>query len=332
MKAIFKIKNIIHHSEITINSALHLFDSLVRPIMTYGCEVWGAYVTNPQALETDADHSELYDKQCYDKLDLRFCKILLGVHRKATNTAVRGELGRYPMTVHILKLVLKFWMRVAQGNDNSILRACYLENVKMVNDGKQCWLSKIKDITLNKLHFQEVWNNQGGTQVNALLRKLCARMKNIYRFHWTVNVHRADPHNKLRTYMKFKRQFKVENYLNCFRQANARKMFTRLRISAHDLKIESGRYQQPKILVEERLCGSCNAIDDEFHFVMKCTNHVLFSRVRTKFLNDVSLLKHDFVCQTDQEKFIQIMSAEDENMCKLTEKYIVKMIGFRGHL
>ncbi len=100
MKAIFKIKNIIHHANITTKSALHLFYSLVRPIMTYNCEIWGAYILNPKMFDMDGDHKS------YEKIDLRFCKMLLGVHRKATNTAVRGELSRFRISLHILNKFL----------------------------------------------------------------------------------------------------------------------------------------------------------------------------------------------------------------------------------
>ncbi len=91
MKAIFKIKNIIHHANITTKSALHLFDSIMRLMMTYtsySCEVWGAYILNPKMFDMDGDHSDVYDNKYYEKIDLRFCKMLLGVHRKATE----GEL------------------------------------------------------------------------------------------------------------------------------------------------------------------------------------------------------------------------------------------------
>ncbi len=81
-----------HHANIITKSALHLFDSLVRPIMTYSCEVWGAYILNPKMFDMDGDHSDVHDNKCYEKIDLRFCRILLGMHRKATNTDVNEEL------------------------------------------------------------------------------------------------------------------------------------------------------------------------------------------------------------------------------------------------
>ncbi len=54
--------------------------------MTYSYEVWEAYIMNPKMVYKDGDHSNVYDKKCYDKCDLRFCKILLSTHRQATNS------------------------------------------------------------------------------------------------------------------------------------------------------------------------------------------------------------------------------------------------------
>ena len=47
-----------------------------------------------------------------EKVNLSFCKSLLGVHRKAQNTAVRGELGRTVLGVDIAANVLKYKKRL----------------------------------------------------------------------------------------------------------------------------------------------------------------------------------------------------------------------------
>ena len=66
------------------------------------------------------------------------------------------------------------------------------------------------------------------------------------------------------------------NYLLNFNNFEKRKYFTKLRICSHDLQIETGRYNKPqKTPVEKRICPYCNMqnIEDEFHFVMECTNY-----------------------------------------------------------
>ena len=59
----------------------------------------------------------------------------------------------------------------------------------------------------------------------------------------------------------------------CHRQA-----FTKLRVSAHSLAIETGRWNRGgrgRLPIEERLCG-CGAVQDELHVVEACplTEHL----------------------------------------------------------
>ena len=60
------------------DTLIELFDVLIEPILTYGCEVWG----------TRRFH-------CLEKIVLKFCKELLGVPLLATSTAVLGKLGQF---------------------------------------------------------------------------------------------------------------------------------------------------------------------------------------------------------------------------------------------
>ena len=48
------------------------------------------------------------------------------------------------------------------------------------------------------------------------------------------------------------------------------KTITKLRISAHNLMIETGRYKRPnKVPLENRVCDLCGTIENEIHFVMQ---------------------------------------------------------------
>jgi hypothetical protein len=71
-----------------------IFDSIISPILLYNSEVWGAYLKN--------DFNK-WDKLPTEKIHLRFCKIYLGVGKKATNIASRGELGKFPLLINIYK-------------------------------------------------------------------------------------------------------------------------------------------------------------------------------------------------------------------------------------
>jgi len=63
MKAIFALNKYLHRfTNIYVRHKLKLFDKLVLPILTYGCEVWGFHTANS-----------------IERVHLQFCKRLLGV-------------------------------------------------------------------------------------------------------------------------------------------------------------------------------------------------------------------------------------------------------------
>ena len=80
---------------------------------------------------------------------------------------------------------------------------------------------------------------------------------------------------KFRTYAQFKHLIKFEPYLNMVKNIRHRIMLTKFRVSAHDLEIEKGRYNNKPIKAEERYCKFCKSnnnliVEDEFHFLMIC--------------------------------------------------------------
>ena len=336
MKAIFKLKNIVNNSNINIKSAVHLFDTLVKPITTYGCEVWGPFITNDKLLQSETENYEAFHTHKFEKINLRFCKSILGVHRKATNAAILGDLGRYPLIIYILKQSFKYWSRVAEGNSNKVLKACYLENVNLINKGKKCWLGQLKNIILDKLNLPEIWYNLGCKLTDKQLTIMTNCIKSIYKTHWTKYISRQDKGqnggNKLRTYKEFKNHFCTENYLSLMDDQYARKYFTRLRSSAHHLRIETGRHTIPRTPVENRLCRSCKLIENEEHLILKCNKLPKMADIRIAFMSDFAVLNPDFTNLSDHDKFLTIMSVGMKEECSLVQKFIVDLVHARGLL
>ena len=84
---------------IPVDLQLKLFDSIVLPIHTYSCEVWG--------FENCAE---------IEKVHLRFCKKILKVRQTTSNYMVYGELGRYPLNIHINVRMIVFWLELKSSN------------------------------------------------------------------------------------------------------------------------------------------------------------------------------------------------------------------------
>ena len=65
---------------LSIKSQYDLFDKIVKPILLYGCEMWG--FGNIDIIE---------------RVHLKFCKLILNLKKSTPNFMIYGELGIYPM-------------------------------------------------------------------------------------------------------------------------------------------------------------------------------------------------------------------------------------------
>lgn len=157
----------------------------------------------------------------------------------------------------------------------------YEDDVKEINEGKTNWLTSIK-IILEKTGFSHIWADRQINKPNLFIKNLKSKLKDIFEDQWMCELYYDkidNPHegNKLRTYRKFKYEFKLEPYLLLFTDRQTRIQLTKLRISAHNLQIEIGRHHKPnKLPLNERLCKHehCDGkIEDEYHFIMECKNY-----------------------------------------------------------
>ncbi len=99
-----------------------------------------------------------------------------------------------------------------------------------------------------------------------------------------------------------------------------RSAFTKLRISAHSLMIEKGRHLNPKLPIDQRICTMCplNEIEDESHFMLKCT---YYSIPRLKMLSDISEA-YNIKNISDNKIFILLMSSQDYDTITSVLKFV----------
>ena len=117
-------------------------------------------------------------------------------------------------------------------------------------------------------------------RVYIILKRLNNHFKNCWEYD-------KSSQSKLSFYHANKAQFCKETYLESITNAAHRYRTTRLRISAHDLEIEKGRYSNtPR---EERICKWCSGsltmdnsyIEDEAHLLYYCD---LYADARQKMI------------------------------------------------
>ena len=102
-KALFKVKSIFKNGYPSISTFLKTFDHTVKPVLLYSSEIWGMFdVTSRITRSKNNVIFTVFQNSKIDKINTQFNKYVLGVGKKASNWAVIGELGRYPLYIDII--------------------------------------------------------------------------------------------------------------------------------------------------------------------------------------------------------------------------------------
>ncbi|XP_071132876.1 uncharacterized protein [Mytilus edulis] len=113
LKAHFKLRKDLLSLNPDVKTSIHVFDHTVKPILLYGSEIWGMFNSlSSKCKKEDISFEKLYSGLPCEKLHIKFCKFILGVHKKTTNAAVLSELGRFPIYFNIIKGMLLYWYRL----------------------------------------------------------------------------------------------------------------------------------------------------------------------------------------------------------------------------
>ena len=306
-KACFSLlKSLSHLSHPDPPLQCYLFDSLVRPVAEYGCEIWGY----ARAEELEVIHQ-------------RFCKSALGVPITTTNLDCYGELGRSPLIIKRKVLMVKYWLRVAGSWDVPPL---VKEAYTLAKNHSLQWTSYVKQI-LDESGYSYVWSHPSSVNPHAFANELKQRLEDQYIQAWSSELQANT--GKLRTYKLIKHDFKMEKYLNL--PPHLRVPTARLRTSAHSLRIETGRYNFPTpIPAEERFCWFCSnqLVEDELHFLFDCDLYKSMPE-KDKLIEHCSSVNHSFAFLSNLEKFKFISFAEQPKTIFLFCKFVAAALETR---
>ena len=305
LKAIFKLRSSLQGCNVSPHLSLKLFDQMIKPIALYGSEIWANMPFTKKSYNQETILKYM-DKLAVENLHTRFCKYILGVHSKATNSAVMGELGRYPLGVDILVHMLKFYDHL-KAHTNVLVSSALQESVNLHEGGSRSWVSFIKGVVEDGTFPQRNLNPHSNARI--LKNKLVSTVQ----CNWRAAV--MNNESKLLFYKSFKSNFTYEKYLSLVKSRKERTALTKIRISAHRLPIERGRYAKPKpIPREERWCTYCKksnnlVIGDEYHIFSTCPK---FDKERKHLFDQVSVICPAFSDLDDRQKIIFLMTAEGD--------------------
>ena len=295
-KALYSLNKLFDKVHLNITEKIKLFDSMILPILNYGCEVWGFHpAPNVEALH------------------LKFLKQILMVKPQTSSAAIYGELGRVPLIVKRKERILKYWFKIKNSSD-IVLNNAYLNEFLIVDQDSgsfriKYWASELKSM-LNDLGFSYLWN--ADTITNIQLQKVIERLYDQYLQKWFSELRTM---SKLSTYNSFKSGFAIEKYLSCNINEKYRIALTRLRCSSHSLEIEIGRYHYNRTDRQNRLCKLCNMnmVENEYHFVLVCP---AYNDLRRQYLPP------HYCRWPSKNKFINLLKDCQTSIIKRISKFV----------
>lgn len=299
-----------------IKISLHVFDHTIKPILLYGSEIWGTFSPFTAKLRSNIVSIEkIYSKLLCEKLHLKFCKFILGVNKKSTNFGVLSELGRFPLHFNIVQSMLNYWYRLENlGSSFPLLMEAYQTSKMLFESKVASWYGSINTILKCIQNISCLKSSSPYTFRRLSKKYLMLHYKNIW--HKQLLEHSS---GKLCTYIKFKSNFGLENYLTMMKSFEQRRRLTRFRISAHRLLIELGRYQGT--LRQDRICVRCTSgqVEDEKHFLLSCDK---FREDRNNLLRCISKSCPNFMNLDIHSRFIWIMNTENVEILSNLSNFI----------
>ena len=263
---------------------LKLFDSLVKPVLLYGCEIWGTLATNSK---NNLDIFANKPKNTIEKFVNKFYRTLLAVPQRTSTVGIHSELGRFPIHLNIQQAMIKFWFRLISLPTDRLAAHCYwsLFYKKPCNDP---WLKAIQTIIISSGQYF-IWDTQE-TLSQADFRTLFRFESNICQTLRDTSLQQTNEkiHNetKLSYFQDCKPHTQMSSYLTKLNGRSKRSYFSKLRLGSLELEIEKGRWHNiPRF---ERHCKLCNSLEIESveHFILSCP---ALSQSRDPFIQSISV-------------------------------------------
>jgi len=260
-----------------------LFDALVKPVLSYGCEVWSDHIAREQL----------------EVVHRAFLKSLLGVSTTTSSYVVLAEFGRFPLEIFWWQQTMRFLSHVSfEVDSDRMLKLAYDVQLQLLaarqkilfgnqsamgrkNRLLACWLAQVDE----QLSTYNLCINNDQLPPCAHLKQLAERQ---YIIHHQVAA--ADS-SQVRAYLGLNSsaQYGYKEYLSKVDNAQLRRSLTCFRCANHKLQIELGRQVKPvKVSVQQRYYKLCNlgAVEDEDHFLLVCP---AYHNVRERFKGSLPL-------------------------------------------
>ena len=249
---------------------------------------------------------------------MNFCKDLLNVRTQTQNNFVYGELGRTTLLAKRSLSVIRYWMKIVQMETIRYVKIVYDQLYCDLEDNPnfKSWAYMVKHL-LQALGFNHVWMYQGVGDVDVFMFSVKQRITDIFIQKW---ISELSDSTRARSYILFA-DFKLQSYLSDVNIVKYRTALSRIRVSAHRLEIETGRWHKPVAIPHcDRKCLACNLLEDEFHFILECQ---LYKDLRKQYL------KQYYYTAPNIPKFVALFQSQNVTVNRNLAIYVYKAMELR---
>jgi hypothetical protein len=289
-RAMFGLLKKCNRLSLPLELSIDLFDNIVLPVMSYGCEVWGLAI-----------------KDYAQKLQVKFYKILLQLRQSTPTCMVFGEVGRPSCETAIKKRFLNFWYRLRDPEHQDKMSSVMYKFLLRLHDEKKYVSPYIQCIktTLQQLGMNDMWLNQNSLTVGKVCfkSKIKQGLQDTFIQDWFNTI---DNSSICINYRMYKTSFCSEGYLKKLPN-NLVIRVARFRTTNNRLPVNTLRYVD--VPRNERVCMKCEQdIGDEFHYLFCCP---YFETERKEYLSPY------FYRRPNALKFEQLFRGSKKKLLKL---------------
>ena len=303
-RAWFSIRRILTKSrQKNVKTYITLFDYVVKPIMLYASEIWGANIKPWDTLKT-------FGENTWERFHLQVCRNILGVHNKTSKIATLAEIGRYPIEQDVHIRMVRYLLRFDTMQKNKL--AYMASQEQKITRNEKDWLNVSKSfldrIGLSNIHKDMPVKDRKIGETNRLSKSIRDREREKFEQIVFNEIQSKLEKNegKLVFYGQLKNKYGYEEYLD-LPNANNRVNVTRIRLSAHKLEIETERYNE--VDKDDRICQYCRSgkVGSEYHFIFRCPNN---REERGAFFAELG--EQNAVSETEEMQLLQKMFTKND--------------------
>ncbi|MCG8110258.1 MAG: reverse transcriptase family protein, partial [Candidatus Thiodiazotropha taylori] len=231
-KALFSMIKKCRNLNLPFDIQIELFDKTIKPILLYGCEVWG--FGNCDIIE---------------RVQLKFYKYIFNLKRSTPSFMIYGELGITPIRVDIKTRITSYWTKlVSMVDSNQMLSSKVYEILYLMHKSNLCksnYIENIKNI-VEGCGFSGIWQSQDVINNKWFKVSLAQRIKDQYLQERSCTINSSSCGLNYRLFKEVPQQSKyIKNLSNYYC-----KILIAFRTRNHKLPIELGRWSSVHLRTE----------------------------------------------------------------------------------